>query len=699
MGFRSYALLCVLFLCDFIIFGQQGQKEDIIQQRIEFISEQLQSESIDLTNLFDQLNFYYENPINLNKTNKEELTDLLLLSDVQITDLLLHIKAHGRLISIYELQGLKYWDIATIRTILPFVMVDDKLDNIHISWKEALKQGKFELYLRYQPTLQAKAGYENVPDSILNTSNKYYLGNSDKYYTRFRYTYKTNISIGVTAEKDAGEQFFRGVQKNGFDFYSGHLFYKGGKYLKSFVLGDYQIQLGQGLNMWSSYAFGKTSDISTMKRNAIPIRPYTSVDESRFLRGGAILLNYGHFSNLTFASSKKIDANILSDSTLDNLEFISTIDLSGLHRTNSEIARMNGFRETQFGNSLRYNGLAFECGLNFVYQGYDKPLEKGIRPYELYDFSGRHNFVGSFDYSGQYRNWTFFGEAARNYSPTEDTLTNGGWASVQGVFLSLNTFASIGLLHRNYSKKYHSFYNAGFSEGSSTANENGTYSGLKIKLSRNFNVVGYTDVFIFPWMKYLVDAPSKGYEYLFQVNYKPSKTLQLYARFKEQSRERNSRLGDGSVTEIEAVNQRNYRLNLSYTLNEFFTFKSRIENVQIERESSNLEQGLIFTQDLLYKPKSSPIDLTLRYAIFNTDSYDTRIYSFENNALYVFAVPAYYYRGSRAYALIRYTFRNMDIWARYGVFIYDNRSSLGSGLEEIKGAVKSDLTVQVRLSF
>ena len=90
------------------IFAQE--RNDIIQQRIEFISEQLESESIDLTNLIEQLNFYYDEPININTTNGLDLEDLGLLTDVQINDLILHRKVFGKFISIYELQSLKYWD-------------------------------------------------------------------------------------------------------------------------------------------------------------------------------------------------------------------------------------------------------------------------------------------------------------------------------------------------------------------------------------------------------------------------------------------------------------------------------------------------------------------------------------------------------------------------------------------------------------
>lgn len=243
---RYYLVLCFLFsLC--FAFGQD--RNDIIQQRIEFISEQYQSENLDLTSVLDQLNYFFDNPINLNTTDGEDLEQLYLLTTIQINDLLLHRKAFGKFISIYELQSLKYWDLNTIQMVLPFVRIDDRLDNLHISFREAMQQGKFEWFLRYQPTIEHKAGYDKVPDSILNTSNNYYHGNADRYYTRFRYSYKSNISIGVTGEKDAGEQFFKGAQKQGFDFYSAHAFFKGGKYIRSAVIGDYQIQVGQGLNL------------------------------------------------------------------------------------------------------------------------------------------------------------------------------------------------------------------------------------------------------------------------------------------------------------------------------------------------------------------------------------------------------------------------------------------------------------------
>ena len=132
------------------------------------------------------MNYYFDHPINLNTTTGEELEELALLTGVQINDLLLHRKAYGKFISIYELQSLRYWDANVIQLVLPFVRVDDRLDQLHLTWKEAIDQGKFEQYLRYQPMIEQKAGYANVNDSVLQASNKYYHGNGDRYFARRR---------------------------------------------------------------------------------------------------------------------------------------------------------------------------------------------------------------------------------------------------------------------------------------------------------------------------------------------------------------------------------------------------------------------------------------------------------------------------------------------------------------------------------
>lgn len=691
---RNNWLLLILICFSLPVFAQEEEeRNEIIQQRIEFISEQNESEEIDLTNLFDQLNYYFDHPINLNSTDADELRSLGLLTEVQVTDLLLHIKQFGKFISIYELQSLSYWDLATIQLVLPFVRVDDRLDQLHLTFKDAIKEGKFEWYLRYQRTPEQKSGYSEVSDSLLAASNSYYHGNADRYYTRFRYSYRTNLSLGFTAEKDPGEEFFKGSQPNGFDFYSGHAFFKGGKYVRAVAAGDYLVQIGQGVNVWSGYAFSKTADIFSSKRTANMLRPYTSVDENRFFRGGAVVAGIGRFSWLNFYSQKRIDGAGIADSLSEDLEFITTIDLSGLHRTNSEIAKKNQLTERVAGSYLQYTAPRFNAGIAYVYQSYSAPLTKDSVPYNQFAFRGTNTSAISGDYNWVFKNLNLFGEVA--YS-----THSGTFAQLHGMMLVLDPRVSFSAIYRNYDKGYYTFYNNGFSEGSNTQNEKGLFAGWKIKLSSAWTLNAYADIFTFPWMKYQVDAPSKGYEMLIQPVYKPNKVLEIYGRFRQQVRQKNSRDNDGTITPIEDVVQRNYRFNLNYKVSESITLKSRLEYITIDRKSNAPEDGWVLYQDIIVHPKSSPFDLAMRFALFDTDSYDTRIYTFENNALYVFSSPSYYYQGSRAYLMVRYSFLKVcDLWVRYGTYLYSDRTSLSSGAELINGNRKSDITLQLRIAL
>jgi hypothetical protein len=88
------------------------------------------------------------------------------------------------------------------------------------------------------------------------------------------------------------------------------------------------------------------------------------------------------------------------------------------------------------------------------------------------------------------------------------------------------------------------------------------------------------------------------------------------------------------------------------------------------------------------------------YAIFDTDNYDTRIYAFENDVLYGYSSPAYYYKGSRINCVVKYRIsRSIDVWVKYGQTFYSNKNVVSSGLTQINGNSKSEVKLQVRFKF
>ena len=93
---------------------------------------------------------------------------------------------------------------------------------------------------------------------------------------RYRFKYQKHLSFGITTEKDAGETVLGNqlAEKFGlkpalqewFDFYSAHFYLKEVGKIDVFTIGDYHIQLGQGLTFWSGLAMGKSSNIMSLKK-------------------------------------------------------------------------------------------------------------------------------------------------------------------------------------------------------------------------------------------------------------------------------------------------------------------------------------------------------------------------------------------------------------------------------------------------
>ena len=91
----------------------------------------------------------------------------------------------------------------------------------------------------------------------------------------------------------------------------------------------------------------------------------------------------------------------------------------------------------------------------------------------------------------------------------------------------------------------------------------------------------------------------------------------------------------------------------------------------------------------------------MRYALFQTDSYDARIYAYENDVPGSYSIPAYYSRGSRFYLMLDYNItRKIELWVRYSQTFYDNQTTISpGGLSEINGNTKSEIRTQIRFKF
>ena len=694
---------------------------DLIEQRIEIAAERLgDNADVDLTNLFEVLVDRYRDPLDLNRASAEELAELNLLNDVQIGALLAHVDRTGRMLSLYELQTINGFDPATIALIRPFVTVREDAGRSSASLKEILKNGDHELWVRSIYGLEKRRGFawENgglgrdyydpdgdpLPDyddpavlDSLRRNNRLYLGPSYKLYTRYRFRYRQNISFGITAEKDEGEEFFTGTQPDGFDFYSAHLFLRNMGRVKAVAVGDFQAQFGQGLTYWSGLAFAsKSSFTMNIKRNATGLSPYTSVNENLFLRGGGATIDLGGNLELTaFYSDRALDANVSGVDTLESgvqNETFTSFQEDGFHRTYRELEKKDAIRDRSFGGHLRYKRRSWSVGATAVRSTFDTELNRNLQPYNQFEFNGQDVTNVGVDWNVLRRNATWFGEVART--------ANGGMAWLTGVLVALDRSVSLSLLYRDYQRDFQDIYSVGFSEGGRATNERGLYTGIEVRPSRELSFNAYFDQWRFPWLRYQTDAPSSGYETLGQVTWRPQRGFELYVRARFQKRQRNTRDDVPGVDPLVDVDQSNYRFNATYKVSESVSLRTRVEAVDYRRSNEPVEHGFIIYQDLVHRPLRSKVEITLRAALFETDSYDARVYAYESDLIGVFSIPPYYGRGMRWYAMLRFKpLRRVDVWLRYGAWLYNDQDRISSGLQEIAGDRRSDLKMQVRVRF
>ncbi|MCU0352352.1 MAG: helix-hairpin-helix domain-containing protein [Cytophagales bacterium] len=652
-----------------------------------------QKEDANYEDLYESLLMLYAHPLDLNKATRPELAALYILSDLQIDTFLAYRKKNGPLVSLYELQAVPTFDAATIQKLLPFVTVSENVTaDRRPLWQRIAAEPNNVLLLRYDRTLEQKQGFA-APDTLTDGSlSRRYLGGPGRWYARYRVNHTGDFSLGFTAEKDAGEQFQwePATRRYGADFFSAHLLLENKGRWERIAFGDYQLQLGQGLLLSAGFAVGKGAEaVETVRRHQLGIRPYTSVMEAGFLRGTAATYRIGRFRVTGFYSRVRRGASFGASDTLAE-RFVSSLLTAGFHRTPTELAAKNAILEQSTGGNVAYRNAAgtLELGGTLLYTHFDTPLLRSPRRYNQFEFKGTENLNVGFHGSYVWQNLNLFGEAARSSS--------GGVGAVAGVLGSFSEKLSLSLLWRHYDRHFHSFYGNAFGESTRNINESGVYWGIKLNPTRRITFTAYYDTYRFPWLRYRVDAPSDGFDYLLRLAYRPSKKLLLYAQYREEHRDRNPSNPTAPIHVPTRTLRRQYLFNADVQANEVLSLRSRVQFSTFEQTARTGGYALI--QDANFRLKRW--QLGTRLALFDTDDYDNRQYVFEKDVLYSFTVPAYYRQGLRYYLLLNYDVNSkMSVWLRFARTTLTSEPTIGSGLEEINGPTRSDVRVQVRYLF
>lgn len=656
--------------------------QDPLEKEIPAALAENLSETADLSGITERLAYFRTHPVNLNTANAAALKELFFLSPLQINNLFAHIRENGPLKELLELQVIPDYDRETIELLLPFVTLNPILPLSDISARRLAKEGEHELTIRYGRTIQQQKGFRDLAGS-------HYLGSPDKVLLKYKYMLSDLIFISILADKDAGETLFKN-NRTGFDFSSGSVaLYQTGKFSK-IILGDYSMQFGQGLSIWTGAAYGKGPDVAGVAKKDIGLKPYTSAGESSFFRGAATTINLlREFKLSAFFSSKSLDASLTQ--LADGREVLSSINASGLHRTASEKSHQGSLHQTLFGSALNYSGQFVEAGLAGYHSLYNHDFVTGSQVYRKYAFEGSKLTNFSLHYNATVRNVYIFGESALS--------TPGSVATLNGIMAGISSSLSVVLVQRHYARNYHSFYTQALGEGSNANNEEGLYAGIHFHPGKHWDTSFYLDIFSFPEPRYRVDLPSKGNDMFWHLTYQAGRNVRTSLRItcKHGALNEDSSL---PVSPLQRTSTMKYRFDLSWNAGSLWLLEDRLEMNNYTKGSSSARRGFMAYQDARYHFRNTKLGGNVRLAFFSTPTYENRIYAYENDVLHGTASGLYYGQGFRTYVNISYRpTKPLTLWLKYAVSVFPGKDTTGSGLDLIDGNRKDDIRFQLRYQF
>ena len=736
-----HIILSVFMLCPGLLLAQvdtTATQEEIDTNIEDFITSTEIEEQVDLSFITDFLEELTVKPLNLNSATQEELLKLPGINLILANNLAQHIEQYGKLNSIYELQAVKGFNPGVLQQIIPYCKVQEAGPNdispgvkhpAGPSLGEVFGNLRTEFIQRMVFVIEERKGYTPADTlgllPILNESgdsigvaprlSSRYLGSPYRHYSRLRLRYGNNFSFALVGENDPGEQFKWDPKNNfyGYDYVSAHIGIHNFGAIKDLVVGDYTLQFGQGLALSRGLGFGKGSEvINNVKMPETGIRPYASVNENLFQRGAASTIAFGDLHITGFYSKVRLDGNVSSPAdTLDDFPEASGIQLSGLHRTASELENRQGIEETFYGGRVAIKTRTLKVGGTFYRQSFNTSLNPSLNFFNQFAFRGNENYISSFDFDWVFQNFNFFGELARSKS--------GGIGMTGGFMSSLSPTLDLAVVARKFDIDFHSLKGYAFAERPTTlANEAGLYIGVKLKLNPKWTINTYFDQYFFPWNKFRTSYPSRGYEFLTRIEYKPRRSTQLYVQYRSDNRQENSRdISDGQKLDyLSNIKRDFFRFHFQSTIDRILTVRNRIEFSFYDRDDASAQRGFLAYQDISYK-LGFKFKVTARYALFDAPDFNTRIYAYENDILGFFSIPPYYRKGSRYYAILNIKMsRNIEFWLRFAqtrfnqAYLKDSngqfflpasrgRSVNGSGLEEIIGNNRSEVKLQIRFKF
>ena len=654
---RSFITCCAILLASAGAFAQSRPDLPGNSPEVEALFENANDENASYSATLDELEFYHAHPVHINTASFQELSQVPFLSPQLALTILFKRDSLG-VLTPADLEHLPELGHNTLTLISPFIAFDVP---------EIREEGSANANPGW--TISGRSRFTSRPQAAFQSAAEKYPGSEVRQYDRLDFN-STKISGGVVYDRDPGETFDAG-------FESGYVGIENEGIIQKALLGDYTLNSGEGLTLsnFRSSSMGGNA-LYQVKSKGRTIVPHLSTDEFHYFRGAAVTVELHPLSLTTFYSAKPMDA------TVDSSNVVTSFYTSGLFRSPEELKKRNAAHETTFGGiGILSIGNTDHIGMTAVETRYDRDV--AVQSPTV--FSGRGFFALGINGDFNFHAWTMFGEIGGNSVNSQ--------AGVIGAICTVTKRLSLSAQVRSYSQKYTDNFAYAFGEQNGTANgETGRYLGMEFRLSEAVKISAYRDEFSLPSQ---CSFAKEGDENVIRVECALTEKSSASFQFKQKTKWDTYAVA-GENQNINAIfqerSERDIRGSLSFVAARWLEFTQRVEVDQVNYTfSKNRESGMLAYIEAASSSPRLPWHVTARMVFFDTPSYDSRVYEYENDVRGGYSSPALYGTGLRWYFVAGWRiFAKTELSLKYSETLKPGGESSG-----VPGPLDTAATIQL----
>ena len=243
-----------------------------------------------------------------------------------------------------------------------------------------------------------------------------------------------------------------------------------------------------------------------------------------------------------------------------------------------------------------------------------------------------------------------------------------GGAGIAGIrYTPISDLNLVGI-YRYYSPNFDNIYANALCSWTRIKDEHGGYIGIEYNQLKNWQLSAYGDV----W--------KTGFEMMAQADFAAQKNYRMHTRFRMKRKDERDTYS--------------LRWNMVYQVGDW-KLKTQADGNMVHTHSG-LSYGWSVLQDVEYRFREVPIVLQLRTQVFDAKEWDNRIYIYENDVLYAYAISFVYGLGGRFWLNARYKINDtFSLYLRVSETVYQNAWAIRHNKESTRTDVHVLLRVKV----